>query len=142
VTEFCYITDDTYTKRQVLRMEHLVLGVLNFECAPPTSHFFTNHLATMARCGPEAVSLAQYLTELTLLDAEAFLPFAPSLLGAAAVALSRHTLGLAAWEDFMVEKTGYSVDDLKECLVRLHSTFSKAPDMAQQAIKEKYKNAK
>ena len=27
VTEFVYITDDTYTKRQVLRMEHLVIKV-------------------------------------------------------------------------------------------------------------------
>ena len=27
VSEFVYITDDTYTKRQVLRMEHLVLKV-------------------------------------------------------------------------------------------------------------------
>ena len=27
VTEFVYITDDTYTKRQVLRMEHLVMKV-------------------------------------------------------------------------------------------------------------------
>ena len=28
VSEFVYITDDTYTKRQVLRMEHLVIKVL------------------------------------------------------------------------------------------------------------------
>ena len=27
MSEFVYITDDTYTKRQVLRMEHLVLKV-------------------------------------------------------------------------------------------------------------------
>ena len=27
VSEFVYITDDTYTKRQVLRMEHLVIKV-------------------------------------------------------------------------------------------------------------------
>ena len=29
VSEFVYITDDTYTKRQVLRMEHLVIKVNN-----------------------------------------------------------------------------------------------------------------
>lgn len=142
VTEFCYITDDTYTKRQVLRMEHLVLGVLNFECAVPTSHFFVNQIAQLAGCAEEALSLAQYLTELTLLDAEAFLPFAPSLVASSAVALARHTLGLAAWEDAMVEKTGYSVDNFKECIVRLHSTFTRAPDLPQQAIREKYKTEK
>merc|ERR1712008_470899 len=80
VTEFCYITDDTYSKRQVLRMEQLVLGVLNFECAPPTPYFFVNHLAGLAGCGKRATALAQYLTELTMIDGEAFMPFAPSII--------------------------------------------------------------
>jgi cyclin A len=141
VTEFCYITDGTYSKRQVLRMEQLVLGVLNFECAPPTPYFFVNHLAGLAGCGKRATALAQYLTELTMIDGEAFMPFAPSIIGSAAVALSRHTLGMAAWEDCMVAKTGYNVDDFKECLIRLHETFVRAPEMAQQAVREKYKNA-
>jgi len=142
VTEFCYITDDTYTKRQVLRMEQLVLGVLNFECAPPTAHWFVNHIAGLAGCTQKATFLSQYLTELTLIDGEAFMPFSPSIVACASVALSRHTLGLAAWEDHMVAKTKYNVEDFKECLIRLHETFENAPTMAQQAVREKYKNAK
>ena len=42
----------------------------------------------------------------------------------------------------MVSKTGYNVDDFKECLIRLHETFERAPQMAQQAVREKYKNAR
>ena len=45
VTEFVYITDDTYTKKQVLRMEQLVLGVLEFNVTVPTSFFFANHFS-------------------------------------------------------------------------------------------------
>ena len=45
VTEFVYITDDTYTKKQVLRMEQLVLGVLEFNVTVPTSYFFANHFS-------------------------------------------------------------------------------------------------
>ena len=142
MTEFCYITDDTYSKRQVLRMEQLVLGVLNFEAAPPTAHFFVNHISGLAGCGPKATALAQYLTELTLIDGEAFMAFSPSIVASAAVALARHTLGYAAWEDDMEAKTGYHVDDFKECLIRLHETFEAAADMGQQAVREKYKNAK
>jgi len=142
VTEFCYITDDTYTKRQVLRMEQLVLSVLNWNVAPPTAYFFVNFWAGLAGCGPRTTAMAQYLTELTMIDGEAFMPFAPSIIASAAVALARHTLGLAAWEEEpMVTKTGYSVDDFKECLIRLHETFERAPEMAQQAVREKYKNA-
>ncbi len=142
VGEFCYITDDTYTKRQVLRMEQLVLNTLGFECTPPTAHFFVNHLSKLANCTSQSQALAQYLTELTLMDAESFLPFSPSIIGASAVALSRHTLGLAAWEDSMAEVTGYKTEDLRECLVRMHTSFSRAPELPQQAIREKYKNAK
>lgn len=36
VGEFVYITDDTYTKKQVLRMEHLILRVLSFDLTVPT----------------------------------------------------------------------------------------------------------
>ncbi len=48
VSEFCYITDDTYNKKQVLRMEHLILEVLAFECSPPTAHFFANHFSKLS----------------------------------------------------------------------------------------------
>ena len=35
-----YITDDTYTVKQVLRMEHLILKVLMFDVAVPTINAF------------------------------------------------------------------------------------------------------
>lgn len=43
VSEFVYITDDTYTKREVLRMEHLILKVLSFDLSSPTSLAFLSH---------------------------------------------------------------------------------------------------
>ena len=142
VTEFCYITDDTYSKRQVLRMEQLILQCLDYDCAPPTAHFFVNHLAQLANCGPKTTAMANYLVELSLVDAEAFMQFVPSIKASAAVALARHTLGLAAWEEAMVQKTGYNVEDFKECLIRLHETFEQAPNLPQQAIREKYRAAR
>ena len=142
LTEFCYITDDTYSKRQVLRMEQLILQCLDYDCAPPTAHFFVNHLAQLANCGPKTTAMANYLVELSLVDAEAFMQFVPSIKASAAVALARHTLGLAAWEEAMVQKTGYNVEDFKECLIRLHETFEQAPNLPQQAIREKYRAAR
>lgn len=42
VGEFVYITDNTYTKKQVLRMEQLILKVLTFDlCVPTFSTFLT-----------------------------------------------------------------------------------------------------
>ena len=39
----------------------------------------------------------QYLVELSMLDGETFLRFLPSVIGASAVCLASHTLGLEAW---------------------------------------------
>lgn len=40
VAEFVYITDDTYTKRQVTRMEMLILRILDFNLSSPTAYTF------------------------------------------------------------------------------------------------------
>lgn len=42
VGEFVYITDSTYTKKQVLRMEQLILKVLTFDLCVPTTSVFLN----------------------------------------------------------------------------------------------------
>jgi cyclin A len=142
VGEFVYITDDTYTKKQVLRMEHLVLKVLGFDLSVPTTHLFVNKYCQMFKMDQKSLHLATYLNELSLLDGESFLKFSPSVLAAASVALSRHTLGLEAWSDEMATSAGYQLDDLKECLVTLHGAFVEAETNPQQAIRDKYKSSK
>jgi cyclin A len=42
-----YITDDTYTKQQVLRMEKLLLKVLTFDLSAPSTLCFINLFAVM-----------------------------------------------------------------------------------------------
>ena len=53
-----YITDDTYTKKQVLRMEHLILKVLAFELAVPTSHYFLQRYIQLTRSSETTLHLA------------------------------------------------------------------------------------
>jgi len=145
VSEFVYITDDTYTKRQVLRMEHLVLKVLNFDLSVPTAYLFLNKMAVMDG-GPDSekvAALAAYLSELALVAGENFLKFPPSLVAATSVALARHTLEVEeVWTSNMERRTGYQLDELKECFVLLHTLFLEAPSCAQQAVREKYKTNK
>lgn len=40
IADFVYITDDTYTKAQIVRMERVILKVLDFNLAGPTTHTF------------------------------------------------------------------------------------------------------
>lgn len=40
LNDFVYITDSTYTKKQLVRMEHVFLRVLAFKMAAPTTNQF------------------------------------------------------------------------------------------------------
>jgi len=76
------------------------------------------------------------------MEAELFMQFPPSIIAASAVALAAHTLGVIAWGDSMVAKTGYTIEDFKDCLICLHELHSRAKKLPQKAIRHKYKNQK
>nr|XP_057920586.1 cyclin-A2 [Doryrhamphus excisus] len=142
VSEFVYITDDTYTKKQVLRMEQLVLKVLSFDLAAPTINQFLTQYFLHHSIGEQAQSLAMYLGELSLVDSDPFLKYLPSQTAAAAYILANATLTGASWPNSLVEKTGYTVEELKPCVEDLHQMYLNAAQHAQQSIREKYKAAK
>ena len=58
VGEFVYITDDTYNKRQVLRMEHLVLKVLGFDLSLPTVNVFLSQMCERSKTEDKTKHLA------------------------------------------------------------------------------------
>jgi len=146
VSEFVYITDDTYNKRQVLRMEHLVLKVLGFDLSVPTTYLFLNKIVEMAPLSKavkdNVSSLAAYLSELSLVDGDSFLKYTPSQVAAASVALARHTFEEDAWAPELQERTGYSLEELKSCILSLHECMIKAEENPQQAVRDKYKVSK
>ncbi|CAH0397574.1 unnamed protein product [Chilo suppressalis] len=92
VSEFVYITDDTYTKREVLRMEHLILKVLSFDLSTPTSLAFLSHYCISNGLSKKTFHLASYIAELSLLEADPYLQFKPSVIAASALATARHCL--------------------------------------------------
>lgn len=142
VAEFVYITDDTYTKKQVLRMEHLVLKVLSFDLAAPTINQFLTQYVLNHSVSKQVESLAMYLSELSLVDSEPFLKYLPSQTAAAAYILANHTVTGGSWPKSLTEMSGYSLEDLMPCVEDLHKTYLNAPQHAQQSIREKYKGPK
>ncbi|CAB1325605.1 unnamed protein product [Coregonus sp. 'balchen'] len=142
VAEFVYITDDTYTKKQVLRMEHLVLKVLSFDLASPTiNQFLTQYFLTQP-VGSKVESLSMFLGELSLVDSDPFLKYLPSQTAAAALVLANHTITGGSWSKSLAEVTGYSLEDLMLCVEDLHQMYLNAATHAQQSVREKYKGAK
>jgi len=158
VTEFVYITDDTYTKKQVLRMEHLLLKVLDFRMNTPTINCFLLHYLRFLKFNNNCTSssnhqqentqsrvenLSRYLAELTLIDADTFLAYLPSQIAASAVYLSMYTTN-KPWTKQVADLLGYNHDlsELKGCINDMYKCMQQAAQHPQQAIQEKYKNAK
>ncbi|NXE47203.1 CCNA1 protein, partial [Casuarius casuarius] len=142
VEEFVYITDDTYTKRQLLRMEHLLLKVLAFDLTVPTiNQFLLQYIQRHGVC-IRTENFARYLAELSLLEADPFLKYLPSQTAAAAYCLANYTVNRRFWPETLAEFTGYSLSEIVPCLTDLHKACLDAPHCQLQAIKEKYKLSK
>ncbi|XP_077156531.1 cyclin-A2 [Paroedura picta] len=142
VTEFVYITDDTYTKKQVLRMEHLVLKVLSFDLAAPTINQFLSQYFLHQPASSQVENLATYLGELSLIDADPFLKYLPSVTAAAAFHIANYTIAGRTWPESLVKVTGYTIESLQPCLLDLHKTYHRAAQHTQQSVREKYKALK
>ncbi|XP_027326302.1 cyclin-A1 [Anas platyrhynchos] len=142
VDEFVYITDDTYTKRQLLRMEHLLLKVLAFDLTVPTiNQFLLQYIQRHGVC-IRTKNFAKYLAELSLLEADPFLKYLPSQTAAAAYCLANYTVNRSFWPETLAAFTGYSLSEIVPCLTDLHKACLDAPRCQLQAIKEKYKHSK
>ncbi|XP_012944565.1 G2/mitotic-specific cyclin-A [Aplysia californica] len=143
VGEFVYITDDTYTKAQVLKMESVILKLLDFKVAFPTINWFCEHFLELLDMDERGKHLAFFLTELSLIEMEGFVQFPPSMIAASAIVLARCTLGLSEpWPTKLACASRYSVMDLHSCVFSLYRLHTKARELPQQAVVEKYKQLK
>jgi len=142
VSQFAYITDNTYKVNHILRMEHLILKVLSFDMAVPTAHYFLTKFARKLRVHERVTHLALFLSELTMLDPDPFLKFLPSEIAATALAIANYTLELPAWPALMVETFGIRLEELRECYACLNAAFGKVHTAEQHAIRDKYRDDK
>lgn len=146
VVEFVYVTDDTYTKKQVLRMEHLLLKVLHFNLSTPTPLVFLNFYLKKIVADKNEDHLAHYLCDLTLMDL-AFLHFTASQIAVSAILLARHMLRPANEapgdiEDMVMQISGYEPSQICACVKRLWEFHASVENLPQQAVREKYSDAR
>ncbi|KAK9511810.1 hypothetical protein O3M35_000402 [Rhynocoris fuscipes] len=138
-SEFTYITDDTYTKKQLLRMEHLVLKVLSFDLSAPTACTFITHISAVHQLSERVTYLAMYIAELSLLEGDPYLEYTPSAIACAALVLASHCLDQAdIWPKAIAASTGYTLTSLGPLIGHLCDTHAKSFTAPQQASRDKY----
>ncbi|XP_050363493.1 cyclin-A1-1-like [Argentina anserina] len=148
VEEFCYITDNTYFKEEVLEMESSVLNYLKFEMTAATTKCFLRRFVRAAQGAIELPSmqlecLANYLAELSLLD-YSMLSYAPSLIAASAIFLANYITipSKRPWNATLQHYTLYQPSDLRECVKDLHRLCCDDQNSSLPAIREKYSQHK
>jgi hypothetical protein len=138
VSELVYITDNTYTKAEILSMECTVLVALNFEIAAPTPVHFLDRLLRAGGADRVHRCLTQYLLELGLLELR-LMRHPPSLLVAAAVLLSNELLGQhPAWSPALEHHSRRSASALSSCAEDLRTILEGARRRSLQAVQRKF----
>ncbi|CAF1702599.1 hypothetical protein Bca4012_003276 [Brassica carinata] len=149
IEEFCFITDSTYTKDQVLEMESQVLKHFSFQIYTPTPKTFLRrflraaHASDLEKPSVEMEFLANYLMELTLIDYE-FLKFLPSVIAASAVFLAKWTLNQSShpWNPTLEHYTTFKASDLKASVHALQDLQLNIKGCSLASIRMKYKQEK
>ena len=116
VKDFIYLTDNTYTRAQILAMEEQILFHLQFEIQQTSAYRFLERYTKIAKADHVVFFLAQYLLELGLLDSK-MNQYPPSLLASTALYVAlRVTLNgsrrsksstKSVWNHDLIENTGY-----------------------------------
>uniref|UniRef100_A0A2N9J1U0 B-like cyclin n=1 Tax=Fagus sylvatica TaxID=28930 RepID=A0A2N9J1U0_FAGSY len=148
LSDFCDITDNTYTKDEVIKMEADILKLLKFEMGNPTVKTFLIRFTSVAQMTYKTPNLqleflGYYLAELSLLDYSC-VKFLPSLVAASVIFLAKYIIQpkIHPWCPTLQQYSGYKPVDLAECVHNIHELYVGSRGGSLQAIREKYKQHK
>jgi len=140
---FIQISDFTFTREEILRMEAVVLLKLDFAIAAATaSSFLSRYIAAAALEGVtvdgQIEHLSHFLCELALQD-YACLRFMPSAIAAAAICLAHICVASPPhWSGQIAKCTQYSSEELRPCVLEMHALFRRSATSNLIATQSKY----
>lgn len=152
VNEFCYISNNTYSREEIIAMERRVAEQLGYRlrCATPKTFMARYLRAAGAKRGDLVTNLTKYTCELSLQEYR-FLKYRPSEVCAAVILNARRTArynkpdifpaGEADWTPTLQHYTGYAEEELSECAEDIAQCHRDAAGIALRAIYEKYSHS-
>ncbi|XP_034534542.1 G2/mitotic-specific cyclin-B2 isoform X2 [Notolabrus celidotus] len=143
VGDFAYITDNAFTKSQILEMEQLVLRSLNFQLGRPLPLHFLRRASKVANSDVERHTLAKYLMELTLVDYD-MVHYRPSEIAAASMCLSQLLLDGLPWSPTQQHYSTYAEAHLKPIMQHIAKNVVTVNEGKTkfQAVKNKYSSSR
>ncbi|KAL6598838.1 hypothetical protein ACP70R_046098 [Stipagrostis hirtigluma subsp. patula] len=142
VKDLLCISDNAFSREQVLTTEKSILNKLEWNLTVPTIYMFIVRYLKAAMGNKELEHMAFFYTELALVQ-YSMLVYPPSVTAAAAVYAARCTLDInPLWNDILEHHTGLAESELQDCAKHLISLHSAASDSKQKAVYKKYSSPK
>ncbi|PON67557.1 Cyclin [Parasponia andersonii] len=129
VNDFVCLSDRAYTHEQILRMEKIILGKLEWTLTVPTPYvFLVRFIKASLPTDQKLEHLVYFLAELGMMH-YATIMHCPSMIAASAVYAARCTLSMTpVWNETLKLHTGFAEPQLIDCakhFVNLHSMAEK-----------------
>ncbi|TFY76610.1 hypothetical protein EWM64_g7402 [Hericium alpestre] len=111
VDEFVYMTENGYTKEEILKGERIVLQTLDFRVSQYCSPYsWMRKISKADDYDIQTRTLSKFLTEVTLLDWR-FVRVKPSMVAAVGMYTARQMLG-GDWDEAFVNYSGFTQEQL------------------------------
>ena len=142
VKDCVYISANTYSREEVLRMERSICGTLQFRFTKPNVIHFLSRLVEILEASTELRHMALFFAEVALLNYSLY-PYPPSQLAAACVFLaSRMQDPNATWNQALQYYSHYSAVDVYLIAKRILEFSESLMSSRFVAIKKKYSTSK
>lgn len=140
--DLVYICDNTFSKKQFLKMECVILEKLEFNLGRPLSLQFLRRFSRIAGVNSEQHTLGKYLLELALINPE-LCHVKPSLQAAAACCLAISILDdlsnpAHAWSKQLVHYSNYKYMEIEFTVILLACALNKIEVSKYKSIHSKY----
>ena len=137
--DFVFITDNAYTKEEILAMERSILVTLQFNVTVPSSYRFLQRFCKIIKAQDKLFHLAQYIVELTLIE-QRMLVFKPSQIAASALWLALKILyhESGRWSTELVHHSSYNEHHLRPCVKDMCILFTGIERCSLQMVRKKF----
>ena len=140
IKDFIYMTDNTYSKDEVLKMEYDILKKLEFNITNPSSLRFLEIYNYYLKLDNNIYYLVKYFLELSLLNYKQ-IKYSPSIISTSAIYLAKKQEVLFVENDLW-KVSGYKFEDIEECYKDLKEYIFQLNNSQYLAVKRKFSSEK
>lgn len=147
ISDFVYITDHTYTERQICEMEKTICKALDFQLGRPLPIHFLRRYSKAANVNGLHHLMSKYFLELITVE-YSMAHYKPSEVAAASLLLTLHlfvrrtTYNKELWSTQIQHYSSYSLEHLKPIAQQIARIAKDAPNAKYKAVYNKYTSSK